>query len=191
MGRVEIRVVDPLCADVLALLRAAALEARALYPDLIDAASPLPTNAPHAPGCVYLVAYDGAQPVGMGALRPVPADGGDVPADATAEVRRMFVSEVVRRRGVGARVLAALETHAAAMGYCRLLLETGNRQVAAIALYRRAGYRQIAPFGPHVGDPTSVCFEKRLVAPGACGTAGTPGPDRGDPQDDATGRGRP
>ena len=162
MNALDIRVVDPLCADALALLRAAALEARALYPDLIAADAPLPTNAPHAPGCVYLVAYDGARPVGMGALRPMPAASVEAPAQDTAEVRRMFVDAAYRRRGVGWQLMAALERHAAALGYRRLVLETGNRQAAAISLYDRAGFRRIAPFGSHVGDPTSVCFDKVL-----------------------------
>lgn len=154
--------VDPLCADALALLRTAALEARVLYPDLIPADAPLPTNAPHAPGCVYLVAYDGARPVGMGALRPLPVAPVEAPAPDTAEVRRMFVDAAYRRRAIGRQLLAALERHAAQLGYRRLVLETGNRQAPAISLYERAGFRRIAPFGPHVGDPTSVCFGKVL-----------------------------
>jgi len=99
MKRFDVRVVDPLCADALELLHAAALEARALYPDLIGAATPLPTNAPHAPGCVYLVAHDGDRPAGMGALRPLPATSGGATEPDTAEVRRMFVAADVRRRG--------------------------------------------------------------------------------------------
>jgi GNAT superfamily N-acetyltransferase len=162
LNAADIRVVDPLCADALALLRAAALEARALYPDLIPADAPLPTNAPHAPGCVYLIAYDAAQPVGMGALRPLPVAADQAPEPETAEVRRMFVDAAHRRRGVGREVLAALMQHATVMGYQRVLLETGNRQVPAIALHERVGFRRVAPFGPHVGDPTSVCFEKRF-----------------------------
>jgi GNAT superfamily N-acetyltransferase len=162
LNALDIRVVDPLCAEALALLHAAALEARSLYPDLIAVDAPLPTNAPHAPGCVYLLAYDGDRPVGMGALRPMPCASVETPASDTAEVRRMFVDAAHRRRSVGRQLLAALERHAAALGYRRLVLETGNRQVPAISLYERAGFRRIAPFEPHVGDPTSVCLEKIL-----------------------------
>jgi ribosomal protein S18 acetylase RimI-like enzyme len=74
----------------------------------------------------------------------------------------MFVDAAYRRRGIGRQVLETLEQQARALGYRRLSLETGNRQRPAIALYERAGYRRIAPFGPHVGDPTSVCFGKEL-----------------------------
>jgi hypothetical protein len=51
------------------------------------------------------------------------------------------------------------------LGYRQLVLETGVRQVPAIALYSRCGWRRIAPFGPYVGDPTSVCFGKALGPP--------------------------
>ena len=174
MSVADIRAVDPLCADALELLRAAALEARALYPELIPVDAPLPTNAPHAPGCVYLVAYDGERPVGMGALRPVPASADQAPAADTAEVRRMFVDAGYRRRGVGRGVLSALERHAATIGCRRLVLETGNRQVPAIAMYEACGFWPIEPFGPYVGDPLSRCFEKFLVARDARGRVAAP-----------------
>jgi GNAT superfamily N-acetyltransferase len=164
LSAADIRVVDPLCAEALELLRAAALEARALYPDLIPADAPLPTNAPHAPGCIYLVAYDGERPVGMGALRPMPVAAGEERAPGTAEVRRMFVEAAYRRRGVGRSVLSALERRAATMGYRRLVLETGNRQTPAIALYEASGFRSTEPFGPYEGDPLNRCFEKVLRA---------------------------
>jgi len=61
-------------------------------------------------------------------------------------------------------VLTPLGSHASWIGYRRLVLETGNRQGAAVALYEQAGYQRIAPFGPHVGDPTSLCFERVLAA---------------------------
>ena len=51
---------------------------------------------------------------------------------------------------------------ALALGYRRLLLETGTRQKPAAALYRAGGWRRIPPYGNFVGDPTSVCFGKTL-----------------------------
>ena len=80
----------------------------------------------------------------------------------TGEVKRMYVTQGWRRRGVGAAILAALEEQARAFGYRRLVLETGDRQPEAVALYTSGGWVRIAPFGPYVGDPTSVCFEKWL-----------------------------
>ncbi|HEY9022975.1 MAG TPA: GNAT family N-acetyltransferase [Burkholderiaceae bacterium] len=149
------RAVDPQGAAALALLAQAALEARALYPELFTADSPSPVNAPPGEGDVYLVAFDGDTPVACGALRRI-----DV---ATAEVRRLFVLAPARRRGLARATLAALEDAAIGLGYDTLLLETGHRQQPAMALYDAAGFTRIPPFGPYAGDPTSVCFGKRLA----------------------------
>jgi GNAT superfamily N-acetyltransferase len=150
----SIRAVDPQHADALALLLQAAEEARATYPELFAPDSPMPTNAPAVPRSLYLVAYDGDAPVGCGALRPLEPWVG--------EVRRMFVTRSARRRGVAEALLGELERQARALGYRVLRLETGRRQQPAIALYEGCGFRGIAPFGPYVGDPFSVCFEKPL-----------------------------
>jgi putative acetyltransferase len=148
----RIEAVDPLHPDALALLHEAALDARALYPELFGEDTPLPTNSPAVEGSVYLVAYREGRPVGCGALRPL--------QPWVAEVRRMYVTQAARRAGVAKAVLAELERRALGMGYRLLRLETGARQAPAIALYERCGFRRIAPFGPYVGDPMSVCFEK-------------------------------
>jgi len=149
---VRIVEVDPQGADAMALLTEAAVEARGLYPELHGPNSAWPTNPPTPAGGVYLVAYLAGCPLACGALRPIDA--------ATAEVRRMFVSANARRAGLATRILRALENHASRLGYSLLKLQTGDRQHAAVALYARHGYARIEPFGEHVDDPTSVCFEK-------------------------------
>ncbi len=107
-----------------------------------------------APRSVFLVARCAGDLAGCGALQPL---AGDV-----AEVRRMFVRQALRRRGVGRAILAALEAQAQGFGYARLRVETGDQQPEALALYTAAGYVRIPPFGNYVDDPTSVCFEKAL-----------------------------
>jgi GNAT superfamily N-acetyltransferase len=74
----------------------------------------------------------------------------------------MYVRASARRRGVAAAVLAELERLATARGLTTLRLETGDRQPEAIALYESCGYRPIPAFGEYLGDPHSVCMEKRL-----------------------------
>jgi putative acetyltransferase len=108
-----------------------------------------------APGRgAFLVAFDGDAAVGCGGIRVL--DPG------TAEVKRMFVDPSCRGRGVAARVLSALEERARTLGVTRFVLETGTRQLPAIALYTRAGYVRIPPFGEYVASAaTSVCMEKR------------------------------
>jgi len=146
--------VDPQGSDALSLLREAAVEARALYPELIEKDAPWPTNGPNPEGGIYLVAYQGTIPVGCGALRPL--------EPRVAEVRRMFVSRPGRRCGVARQVLGELEARARGLGYTALRLETGYKQVPAIKLYESAGFSRIEPFGVYVGDPTSVCFHKDI-----------------------------
>ncbi|MCB5189064.1 GNAT family N-acetyltransferase [Methylobacillus caricis] len=79
-----------------------------------------------------------------------------------AEIKRLYVIPSARERGIARHLLLAIEEHAIAKGYTRMLVETGKLQPAAIALYLRMAYREIAPFGPYIGNPVSRCFEKSL-----------------------------
>jgi GNAT superfamily N-acetyltransferase len=149
-----IETIDPMHLQALALLAEAAREARALYPELFADGSPSPTNAPLGEREVYLLAWREGVAVGCGALRRLDGHRG--------ELRRMFVTQLARREGVGRALLARLEADALALGYRRLVLETGLRQRPAMALYRAGGWRRIPPYGNFAGDPTSVCFGKTL-----------------------------
>jgi GNAT superfamily N-acetyltransferase len=93
--------------------------------------------------------------VGMGAHRPLDAN--------STELRRMFVRADARRHGVARALLEALQAHALSQGFTRLRLETGFRQLPAMRLYESFGFQRIDPFGPYVGDPSSVCFEKHIA----------------------------
>lgn len=155
-----IRPADPQGVDALALLREAAIEARALYPELVQPGAPWPTNPPLPERGAYLVMYAADQwgtehAVGMGALRPLD--------EHTAELRRLFVLRSQRRAGVAWRLLQALEAEALRLGYRRIRLETGHRQQPAMRLYERCGFHRIPPFGDYASDPTSVCYEKVLA----------------------------
>ena len=155
MPSISIRVVDPQGADALALLREAAADARALYAELFTVVGREPTNEPLSFGGTYLIAFEGSLPMGCGALRRID--------DATVEVRRMYVLKSARRNGLARSILAVLETEAIRMRYRTILLETGDRQTPAMALYESCGFKRTAAFGGHVGDPTSVCYAKRLL----------------------------
>jgi GNAT superfamily N-acetyltransferase len=152
---VQIRHADPQGADAVALLHDAAVEVHAFYPELFAPGSPPPVNPPTPARGVYLLAYRDGSAVACGALRPLD--------DRVAEVQRMFVRKSARRSGVARSMLAALEEIALDLGYTRLRLETGKRQTSAIALYLSEGFARCEPFGEHVGDPFSVCFEKAIA----------------------------
>lgn len=106
-----------------------------------------------------VLACDADRPVGCAGLR--------VYTGACAEVKRVFVHPAYRGRGIAKALMARLERMAKTQGYTRLVLETGAPLVAAMGLYRAAGYRVIPNYGPYAGMPASVCMEKRLSGP-AC-----------------------
>ena len=111
---------------------------------------------------VFLLAVAEGQAIGCGGIQPTIVEDDKETGALTGEVKRMYVVQAWRRRGVGAAILAGLEEQARAFGYGRLVLETGDKQPEAAALYAAGGWAHITPFGPYVNDPTSVCFEKRL-----------------------------
>lgn len=104
----------------------------------------------------YLVACIGGHAVACGAWQPL--------EDGVAELKRMYVRPAHRGQGIARALIVALEEEALAAGRPTLRLETGSYLTAAIALYQSAGYRQIPVYGEYVGNPLSVCFEKRLPA---------------------------
>jgi len=86
-----------------------------------------------------------------------------------AEVKRMFVREAARGRGVAQGLLKRLEAEARDAGLLVLRLETGDRQDAAMRLYGRAGFTRCGAFGAYATMPpdavaTSIFFEKSLVS---------------------------
>ncbi|HEX5379228.1 MAG TPA: GNAT family N-acetyltransferase [Phenylobacterium sp.] len=88
--------------------------------------------------------------------------GGLIRHSGFMEVKRVFLSEAVRRRGLGRFLMAALEAEATASGCALLRLEVGARQPDAIGLYQRMGYVETGPFPPYRADPVSRFMEKRL-----------------------------
>jgi putative acetyltransferase len=93
--------------------------------------------------------------------------GGIALFDDFAEVKRMYVRETARGRGVAQALLARIEAEARAAGSAVLRLETGERQAAALKFYARAGFEPCAAFGDYAAMPpeaiaTSIFMEKRL-----------------------------
>lgn len=79
------------------------------------------------------------------------------------EVKRVFVDPRARGRGASQALMGALERLGRERGAARLILQTGNRQPEAIALYEKLGYRAIDIYPPYVRFPASRCFEKVLT----------------------------
>jgi putative acetyltransferase len=99
-----------------------------------------------------IVAYQGNEAVGCGAIKEY--------GTGVAEVKRMFVPESARGKGIASLVLRELEEWAAALSYIKCILETGIRQPEAIGLYKKNGYVVIPNYGQYAEVESSVCFEK-------------------------------
>jgi GNAT superfamily N-acetyltransferase len=135
--------------------------------------SPVDVSEFSPPRGLFVVAYDGGEPVAMGgwrlfdlAVSPfAPALSATVNnAAQAAELKRMFVVPHARGRGHARAVLAFLEQSAAAAGATWLVLETGMKQPEAIELYHATGYVTVPPFGHYADQALSVHLGKRLAA---------------------------
>lgn len=104
------------------------------FPGGFDPGAP---DAAIDPGGHYLLALSDGDVVGVGGVRTLP----DLPG--AAEVKRMWVDPTWRGAGLGARLLRALEEVAADLGHDRILLDTNRTLAEAVAMYARAGYREV------------------------------------------------
>ncbi|MES2829196.1 MAG: GNAT family N-acetyltransferase [Bacteroidota bacterium] len=100
-----------------------------------------------------VVAFLHDTPLACGAFKPF-----DIEA---VEIKRMYVMEEERGKGLAGKVLTALEYWAKELGYQKSVLETGIRQPEAIALYKKMGYSVTPNYGQYIGIENSVCFEKQ------------------------------
>ena len=94
--------------------------------------------------------WNGEALLGVGALKRLSQDHG--------EVKSMHTAEAARRRGAGRAMLDHIIAAARARGMTRLSLETGASRYfsPAQALYRGCGFVDCPPFADYVLDPNSV-----------------------------------
>ncbi|NUT34640.1 MAG: GNAT family N-acetyltransferase [Hamadaea sp.] len=97
----------------------------------------------------FVVAYLDGQAVGCAGWRSL----GE--SEEVAELKRLYAAPEVRNKGVATALMAAIEENARDHGRKRMVLETGNLQPEAIALYAKLGYAHIEHFG-HYKDADGV-----------------------------------
>lgn len=109
------------------------------------------------PGIAFHVMREDGRPIGMGAVKRIGPDEG--------EIKSMHVLAELRGRGLARRMLDHLVAEAQAAGITRLSLETGSQDsfLAARRLYETAGFVPCAPFGDYREDPLSVYLTLRLA----------------------------
>ena len=109
------------------------------------------------PDITFWSVWDGATLVGVGALKEMNAQEG--------EIKSMRTPKSLRRRGAGRAVLAHIIEEARSRGYRRLSLETGSQEgfVPARRLYESFGFSECGPFGEYKLDPNSVFMTLALA----------------------------
>jgi GNAT superfamily N-acetyltransferase len=103
---------------------------------------------------LFLVAEVDGVPAGCGAWRVYPPGG--------AEVKRLYVTPDFRRRGVAQVLMSALESSAARAGHRSVVLNTGDRQPEALAMYEGLGYEEVPGYGIYACAPGAVFLGKDL-----------------------------
>jgi GNAT superfamily N-acetyltransferase len=102
-----------------------------------------------------VVFHENCLPVACGAIKQM----GSMNA---WEIKRMFVEECMRGKGIASLIINELEKWAKELNVEKLVLETGIRQTEAVALYHKNNYQIIKNFGQYIGVENSICFEKLL-----------------------------
>ena len=80
----------------------------------------------------------------------------------TIEIKRMFVIDAMRGKGLARQMLAVLEQLGKDLGYTIAVLETLFKQKEAIALYQKTGYAIVDNYEPYVGLTNSICMRKQI-----------------------------
>ena len=101
-----------------------------------------------------VVAYLNNQAVGCGALKPFDIE--------SIEIKRMFTQSEARANGIATKILQELEAWAKELNYKSCILETGIRQIEAIALYKKNSYQLMPNYGQYISVVNSLCYKKHL-----------------------------
>jgi putative acetyltransferase len=112
-----------------------------------------------SPDISFWAIWDDATLFGVGALKRLSADHG--------EIKSMHTVQSLRRRGAAGAMLRYLIATARTGGMSRLSLETGSWDyfLPARALYKSHGFVECPPFAGYVPDPNSVFMSLELREP--------------------------
>ena len=150
----EIRVDDLRGAAVIALLEEHLRCMAAASPP--ESCHALDLHGLRQPDVTFWSMWEGAELAGVGALKELAADEG--------EIKSMRTAYAFQRRGVASAMLRHLIAEARRRGYRRVSLETGSMAYfePARQLYARFGFKYCAPFNGYTDDPNSVFMTREL-----------------------------
>jgi len=151
---VQVRRDTPSNPAVAPLLAAHVAEQRGAVPAGFSFA--LDGAALSGPDVAFFTAWDSDELAGMGALKRLGADAG--------EVKSMRSTPAARGRGAGHAILSAIVAEARGQGLSHLYLETGTTPAydAAIRLYARAGFVPCDAFADYRPSPHNRFFRLTL-----------------------------
>lgn len=101
-----------------------------------------------------VLAYENGLPVGCGCFKIFDQN--------TIEIKRMFIQDNQRGKGIATSILKELESWARELGYSKAVLETGKGQPNAIKLYQKYGYEITENYNQYDELEISVCLKKIL-----------------------------
>jgi putative acetyltransferase len=121
-----------------------------------EACHVLPLHGLKHPAVTFWSAREDGRLVGVGALKELAPDHG--------EMKSMRTAPEALGRGVGSVVLAHIVGEARRRGYIRVSLETGSTEpfAAALRLYERHGFVPCGPFGDYRDTPFTRFFTRQL-----------------------------
>jgi putative acetyltransferase len=109
-----------------------------------------------APDVFFWSAWIGEMLMGVGALKLMDADNG--------EIKSMHTLQASRRSGVGGAILRHIIEEGRMKGLKRLYLETGSFDffAPARALYAKHSFKECEPFGEYKIDPNSTFMMRKI-----------------------------
>jgi tRNA pseudouridine38-40 synthase len=111
---------------------------------------PQPYHEPN--GCIIKAMHNG-EIVGVVALKPL--------SEQISEIKRLFVKPAYHGFGIGRMLLEKVMNEANLKNYKKIRLDTLERLEAAVALYRKYGFEEIAPYNFNPENDI-IYFEKEL-----------------------------
>jgi DNA-binding MarR family transcriptional regulator/GNAT superfamily N-acetyltransferase len=137
---VRVAIEDPTSADARWCIGSYFAELDQRFAAGFDPDQTIPADAHELvePAGLLLVARLCSEPIGCGALK--------FHGDDPAEIKRVWISPRARGLGLGRRMLVELEAHALDHGVETVHLDTNRALTEAVAMYRSAGYAEVAAF---------------------------------------------
>ncbi|WP_426477986.1 GNAT family N-acetyltransferase [Chryseobacterium sp. CBSDS_008] len=101
---------------------------------------------------LFLIAVSDEKAIACGGFRPLSPE--------ICEVKRMFSLE--KNRGLGGKILSALEIAAKQFDYKYIYLETRKKNESAVRFYLKNEYKVIENYGIYIGREEAICFRKEI-----------------------------